>query len=228
MKHNLIIMVMLFTSLPTFSQYVELPAWDLYDTETMISSINAARAAADVDNELARTLMPVIKNLRAQYHNGEYQKCKVTIDDIFGKITFYKRQYWIYSHLYYLRGMCLMKLGYEDFGIQDLVKASDSENEDAEKALQNFFSQYSDMANQRLVSKRYYESLTYVEKALSTTYYNYIIYEIGGQAYEGMNYFDDAKKYYNLAKKNGSPSAKARLKELKLHKKTYTQQPRDK
>ena len=60
MKHNLIIMVMLFTSLPTFSQYVELPVRDLYDTETMISSINAARAAADVDNELARTLTPVI------------------------------------------------------------------------------------------------------------------------------------------------------------------------
>lgn len=221
MRKLLTILLLFLGSLSIHSQYVKLPTIDLYDTGSMTSFLNTIREASEVDHELANYMLPIIKKLRNTYDSGDYRSCKSNIDYIFNKITFYKRQYWIYSHLYFLRGMSLMQLGEEDDGIWNLIQAREAENTDAVDALKNYFSQYCNRAYQCLINKQYNECLLQVNRALNTTYYNYYIYEIGGIAYENTNFFESATKYYKLARKYGSPNAKEMLKQLRIHRKEY-------
>lgn len=199
------------------------PSMDLYDTGMMNMYIGAMRDAAAIDNQMAERMQPVIQDTFDKYNRGEYWSCINTVTSIFNSVTFYKRQYWLYSPLYYVRGLSYMAVGQEDNGIANLVAAKDANNSNAASALQSYFSQYCSNAYQELNSKRYYNCLQQVNKALSTTYYNYSIYEIAGAANEGLNSFDEAKKYYKLAKKNGSPNVSQMLKQLNVHKKKYKQ-----
>ena len=70
----------------------------------------------------------------------------------------------------------------------------------------------------------YNNCLSYISKALSTSINGYEMFEIGGQALEAQNRFDDAKKYYKLANESGSSKANELLSNLKKHKKMFQQQ----
>lgn len=200
-----------------------MPSMSLYDTGMMNMYLSAAREAAAIDNQMAERMQPIIQDAFNKYNRGEFWNCINTVTSLFNSVTFYKRQYWLYSPLYYIRGLSYMAVGQEDNGIANLVAAKDANNSNAASALQSYFSQYCNSAYQELNARRYYNCLQQVSKALNTTYYNYSIYEIAGAASEGLNSFNDAKKYYKLAKKKGSPNARQMIKQLNAHKKQYQQ-----
>lgn len=166
-------------------------------------------------------MTPVIKDIREKYNNGQYNDCIKAVDFTFDNVTFYKRNYYIYSWLHYYRGMSYLKLNYDEAGIANLVSAKDEQNEEAFKVLQQFFMNHMEKAASDLSSGYYSNCLNHVNWAKSTTLYNYQLYEVEGKAFEGILRFDEAKKSYRLAKKHGSPNAQAFMKQLKAHKKEY-------
>lgn len=220
-KAYLTVALFVLISTATHAQYVELPTADLYDTNTMMMSIEAMRTAAAIDNRMYEWLLPILNDLYSRYNSGDYSSCVNEVNSVFNNVTFYKRQYYMYAPLYYIRGMSYIQLGKENEGIRNLVEAQNAQWKDATSVLQSYFSQYCDKAYTCLVNKDYHGCLNQVTKALSTTYYNYSIYEFAGAAYEGFNSFDAAKKYYKLAQKAGSPNARELLKRLSVHKKEY-------
>lgn len=225
MKKSIAVFIILFSLFCINSikaqEATVVPSMDLYDSGMMNMYLGAMRDAASYDNQMSERLQPIIQDAVNKYNKGEYRNCINSVNSIFNSITFYKRQYWLYSPLYCVRGLSYMAVGQDEDGIVNLVAAKEANNSDASSALQHYFSQYCNNAYQELNSKQYYSCLQQVNKALSTTYYNYSIYEIGGAAYEGLNSFNDAKKYYKLARKNGSPNASQMLKQLSQHKKQY-------
>lgn len=227
MKVFIVFCFLLIGKLPMFSQYVELPVGDIYDTDVMMAHMNAVRDANAVDRRLADEMKPIVTDLFEKYNRGEYRECKNRIDDIFSHIRFYKRQYWIYSPLYYLRGMSLMELGDKYDGIKDLVYAKEANNSDATEALCNYFLQFCDNANQYFQTDRLNDCLHEIQLALSTSYCSAQIYMVAGKVYEKWNLFDTARDYYKLAKKRGSTKASKLLKELRQHRKKYEREIRN-
>lgn len=179
------------------------------------------RAASNYDHTLLEVMTPVLRDIRDKYYNGQYKECIESVNFTFDRVTFYKRNYYIYSWLYYFRGMSYLKTGYEEVGIANLVSSKDAQNEDALKALQENYIKHMDHAEDYLKYGNYSSCLIHINSAKRTTLYNYQLYEIEGKALEGLNRFDEAKKSFKLAKKNGSPYANALLKQLKVHKKEF-------
>ena len=221
MKYLIIYCLLFLWRLPIYSQYIEFPTKDIYDTETMMITLNEVRGTTITDRKLAYYMSPIINDLFDAYYEGNYSECKNSIDEIFNNIKFYKRQYAIYSPLYYLRGMSLMQLGDNYSGLKDLVSAMNANSLEAAKALQNYFLQYCNNAHQFLLNNQLNDCLAQVQLALSTNYYNAQIYEIAGIVYEKMNSFYTARSYYRQAKKYGSINASEMLKQLKRHEKNY-------
>lgn len=197
------------------------PSMDLYDSGMMNMYLGAVRDASNYDLQLAEDLQPIINSAFDKYNRKEYWECISTVNSVFDRVNFYKRQYRIYSQLYYIRGLSYMAVGQEDNGISNLVEAMNAKSDAASKALENYFTQYQDIAYQEYQAGQYSNCLQHVNRALSTKYYSYSIYEIGGAANECLNNFSEAEKYYNLAKKTGSPSVNQFLKALDVHKKQY-------
>lgn len=202
-----------------YEHAVELPTIDIYDTRIMNNYLNAVRLATANDNKLTNAMVPIIKSLWEKYNNGQYQYCIDNISDIFNQITFYTRQYYIYSPLLYIKGISYMKLGYEDAGISSLVDAKNAQDEYAINLLRNYFTEYLNKAIEMEQKGFHSTCLMYVNKARNTTFFNYQLYEVEGNAQEGLLNFDAARSCYNLAKKQGSPNARNLLKQLKKHQK---------
>ena len=180
------------------------------------------RAASSYDHTLMEVMAPVIKDIRDRYNNGQYNECIKAVNFTFDNVTFYKRNYYIYSWLHYYRGMSYLKLNYDEAGIANLVSAKDEQNEEAYKVLQKYFMDHMEKAISDLSNSYYSSCINHVNRAKSTTLYNYQLYEVEGKAFEGLCRFDEAKKSYKLAKKRGSPNAQSLMKQLKIHKKEYS------
>lgn len=183
--------------------------------------LDLMRSASSYDHKLWEVMAPVIKDISYKYSNGQYYDCIKAVNFTFDNVTFYKRNYYIYSWLYYFRGMSYLKLNYEETGILNLVSAKDAQNEEARKALEELFVDHMGKAISDLSNNYYGGCIKHVNWAKSTTFYNYQLYEVEGKALEGMLRFDDAKKSYRLAKKYGSPNARTLMKQLKTHKREY-------
>lgn len=179
------------------------------------------RAASDYDDKLMEVMTPVLEDIRDRYNNGQYNDCIKAVDFTFENVTFYKRNYYIYSWLHYFRGMSYLNLNYLEAGIADLVSAKDAKNEEAIKTLQQFFLNHMEKAVTDLSNNYFSSCINHVNLAKSTTFYNYQLYEVEGKALEGLYRFNDAKKSYRLAKKYGSPNAQAFIKQLKVHKREF-------
>lgn len=192
-----------------------------YSNNNSLMMLELMRAASAYDNKLAEVMTPVIHDIKDKYTNGQYNDCIDAVNFIFDKITFYKRNYYIYSWLYYYRGLSYLKLNYEEAGIANLVGAKDANNNEAYKELEQIFRSHLQEAINELENKYYSKCLYHINIAKSTSFYNYQLYEEEGKALEGMNNFNEARKSYRKAKKFGSPNAKTLMKQLKEHKKAY-------
>lgn len=196
-------------------------AQGLYSDNSSIMMLELMRAASAYDDKLFEVMVPVIQDIRDKYNNGQYNECINAVNYTFDNVTFYKRNYYIYSWLYYYRGLSYLKLNFEETGIANLVSAKDAQNEEAMKALEQLFNTHMQKSFNEQIDRNFSSCLYHINLAKSTTFYNYQLYEVEGRALEGMNRFDDAKKSYRLAKKHGSPNAQGLMKQLKKHKKAY-------
>lgn len=223
----LLLTAMLSSSIPMSAQIyggdyaLPMPTRDIYDTDMMIASLNAARIASEYDSRLLDYLEPIMNDLSQNLRAGNYNTCISKVNDVFRNVTFYKYQSSLMGWFLCVRGLSYLGNGNDSYAISDLVKARQYGDSDADKALSNLFSKYYEKGYDALKAGNYYECLRNINTALSTTYYNYSIYEMGGIAYESMNNFDYAKRYYKIAKKKGSPNAFKMLDDLKKHKKAY-------
>lgn len=202
----------------------EIPMMSIYNRNAMVGYIAARRQAYYEDLQLRDQMQPIIDDLYNRYDAGKYQECINIISDIFQTYTFYTRQKGIYSPLYYIRWMSYIALGDETNGFSNLVCAKDANNNSAYQVLLWHYSNYVIKARQELNNRMYNNCLSYISKALSTSINGYEMFEIGGQALEAQNRFDDAKKYYKLANESGSSKANELLSNLKKHKKMFQQQ----
>ena len=212
MKKNLLVLLIICCSPISVSAQ--------YDDSSLMM-LELMRAASSYDHKLTEVMMPVLKDIRDRYDNGQYNDCIKAVDFTFDNVTFYKRNYYIYSWLHYYRGMSYLQLNYDETGLANLVSAKDEQNEEAFKALQQYFMKHMEEAVKNLSNGYYSNCVNHINWAKKTTLYNYQLYEVEGRALEGMNRFDEAKKSFRLAKKHGSPYAQELLKQLKVHKKEY-------
>ena len=125
MKRTLFALLLIFSSpLSICAQY----------DDSSYMMLELMRAAPSYDHTLMEVMVPVIKDIRDKYNNGQYNDCIKAVDFTFDNVTFYKRNYYIYSWLHYYRGMSYLKLNYDEAGITNLVSAKDEQNEEALKA----------------------------------------------------------------------------------------------
>ncbi len=200
---------------------VEIEATSIYDASAMYGYLNALREASYIDQQLAREMKPILSDLYDRYNAGQYQECINRVENIFRNYTFYTRQRNIYSPLNYVRGLSYLQLDNEVSGMYYLVNSMNDGNKDAYNVLNRYFASYVSDARKELDAGRYYKCINVLGKAYATGLHSFTAYEIQGKAYEGLHDFDNAKKFYKLAKKQGSPYASQLLKDLKVSKRQY-------
>lgn len=193
----------------------------IYDIGAMSIYANAVRECAIIDRQLAQEMEPIINDLYNRYNAGQYQECIDRVENIFRNYTFYTRQRNIYSPLNYVRGLSYLQLDNEVSGMYYLVNSMNDGNQDAYNVLNRYFASYVSDARKELDAGRYYKCINVLGKAYATGLHSFTAYEIQGKAYEGLHDFDNAKKFYKLAKKQGSPYASQLLKDLKVSKRQY-------
>jgi tetratricopeptide (TPR) repeat protein len=77
------------------------------------------------------------------------------------------------------------------------------------------FEHFGDQAYDAYLNNRWVDVINNVNSALSTGYYNGKLYYFRGLAYESLGYYQNAKKDYKVAKKNGVYEANAALERIK-------------
>ena len=94
----LLLTVMLSSSIPMSAQIyggdyaLPMPTRDIYDTDMMIASLNAARIASEYDSRLLDYLEPIMNDLSQNLRAGNYNTCISKVNDVFRNVTFYKYQ----------------------------------------------------------------------------------------------------------------------------------------
>ena len=85
----LLLTVMLSSSIPMSAQIyggdyaLPMPTRDIYDTDMMIASLNAARIASEYDSRLLDYLEPIMNDLSQNLRAGNYNTCISKANDVF-------------------------------------------------------------------------------------------------------------------------------------------------
>lgn len=198
---------------------VQMPSMGVYGNSLQMMYIQGLRERAEYNNRLWDILKPIYDQACSLYNNNRYSDCDKLISDVFRNYTFYKGQEFLYARLLYLKGMSHVKLGSLDSGISLLVMAMEDGDNEASSELWGIFHSYYNTAVDCYKRADYSMCLYNINTALKTKFASGDAYILGGQASEALNAFNDAKQWYKLAKKHGSPIANEKLKALKVKQK---------
>lgn len=198
---------------------VEMPSMGIYDNSLQTMYIQGLRERAALNERMWEMLKPVYEQAYGLYNSGKYSDCDELVSKVFRTYTFYKGQEYLYARLVYLKGMSHIKLGSLDSGISLLVMAMDDGDSEARTELNGLFYSLYDTAVECYKRADYSRCLYHVNTALKTKFVNGNAYILGGQAAEALNALEDAKQWYKLAKKAGSPIANEKLKSLRMKQK---------
>ena len=225
MKRNVLLSLIILASYGAKAQFygyetpVEMPSMGVYDTSMMTMYLQGLRERAALNERMWEILRPVYEQAYGLYNSGKYSDCDELVSKVFRTYTFYNGQEYLYARLVYLKGMSHIKLGSLDSGISLLVMAMDDGDLEARTELNGLFNSLYNTALVCYNRAEYSRCLSNINTALKTKHASGDAYILGGQAAEALNAFEDAKQWYKLAKKAGSPIANEKLKSLRVKQK---------
>lgn len=199
----------------SFDRSIQMPTRDLYDTDLMISHLNAVRGMSNRAAQIREAVQPYREKQRQCYREGKYHEAVKLCNDVYHQFVYYAYDNRAISDMEILAGDCALRIGAYESAIDWYRAAQRAEVSGMESKLSQVFKAVMEEARNAYRDSNYNTLWNDVTLALKTGWESGECYYFYGVCYEKSNKLREAKKMYKRAKKKHYAPATAALQELK-------------
>ena len=206
------------TAIGAKAQSARLPVMDIFDTDLMVTTLNAQRQMSERVIQIMHTVQPYRELQYKYYKEGKYREAIELCFEVNNQYIHYVFENKAISDMEVLAGDCAVKIGAYETAINLYQVAQKSGENGISSKLSQIFNLKMDDARTSYRNGNYSVLWNDVTIALKTGWENGECYFYYGVCYEKSNNLADAKKMYKLAKKKKYFPAITALQELKKKK----------